>query len=95
MISVRDYQRWVCVKTRRKGMIVDITGIWRGHDPMGEVLLYSNVTSSRRARGKISVWELRRNWRLVSCAHEELADDCDKCKCPFHGVEGCDCGRQR
>lgn len=88
MIIIRDGQRWVCEKTRRVGMIVDIRGLYSGST---EFLLYANVTSTRRALGKISVHELRRNWRLMSCAHEELADDCGLCVCPFHGAAECDC----
>lgn len=89
MIIIRDGQRWVCEKTRRAGMIIDIRGLWRG-DTTG-LLLYRNASSTRRAIGKISVHELRRNWRLMSCAHKDLADECGLCVCPFHGAAECDC----
>lgn len=93
MIIVRDRQKWVCVKTKRAGMMVRIVGLWRGAE--AGTMCYRKVSGPRSSIGKITARELRRNWRLVSCEHEDLGADCVSCTCAFHGDSGCTCSGMR
>lgn len=90
MITIRDGQVWVCVRTKRTGRMLRVTGL---HSVTGNaaLLTYASVNQVPRSTGKIDARELRRSWWLVSCGHTDLPEHCVLCACAFHGVRDCDC----
>jgi|SRR5688572_2082271 len=92
MIIIRMAQTWMRVsgiKSRRRPRFIEIAGFLK----ISGELEFTYRTPARRLlrRGRIRPEDLRLYYMLISCEHEPDASDCEKCKCPFHGTEGCDC----
>lgn len=89
-VTVARGQRWLCVKGRGKGKLIELEYV-AGRAPLW---WYRNLTAKNaRMIGRITEAELHACWELRSCEHESIIDDCSACWCPFHGVAlgQCDC----
>jgi hypothetical protein len=94
-ITVANGQRWLCVKGRDKGKLIELEYV----ATRAPLWWYRNL-SARRVRhvvGRITEAELHARWELRNCEHEEVIDDCATCWCPFHGVAAgqCTCNPKR
>jgi hypothetical protein len=90
-VTVANGQRWLCVKGRDKGKLIELEYV----ATRAPLWWYRNLSARRvrRVVGRITEAELHARWELRNCEHEEIIDDCSKCWCPFHGVAfgQCDC----